>query len=111
MTEKAFKKQHAIARSVIEGRWHGKPFEKIAQELQTPTDEIRNLRTTKTYQDLVWAEYGRSPHLFNQHEKREDCIINISRFFGITTEKANEVLGTDWKASPPPNPIQIKMNF
>ncbi|MXV73448.1 hypothetical protein F4Z99_04115 [Candidatus Poribacteria bacterium] len=108
MTETQFKRQHEIARNIIKDRWFGESFDKIARKLNIPLTEIRQLRTTEPYQQQVWAEYGRSPHIFNQHKRRECCVRHISFFFGISTEKASAVLGTDWK---PPEPTQLQMNF
>ena len=104
--------QHETARNVIEQRWLCVSFHKIAQRLGIPLSEIRILRTTSPYEQQVWAEYGRSPYLFNQYKTRELCVKHISRFFGISNKKADNILGKDFERyARPIVHTQIEMNL
>ena len=100
--------RHATARSIIERRWHGISFAKIATELGRSPQELRVLRLTSEYTDQVWAEYGRASHCFSKHQTYSDCVKHIRMFFGTTRAIAKEVLGNDWKA-PEPHAIQLQI--
>ena len=94
---------HDQARYIIGERWR-KSFYQIIAEMEMTRNELRDLQKTEQYEMQVWAEYGRTLYLYCKHPRKVTCIKHIKDFFGITSEKALEILGNGWKA---PEPVQL----
>lgn len=85
------------ARTIIEYRWHYKDWLAIAGRVGSTTKTLRELRLSESYENQVWATYGRSSWIFNKHTTYENCISHLTNFFGITRRLATEVLANDWR--------------
>lgn len=92
------KERHAISRSIIEARWHGKRWETIASKTERSRKALRLLRRTEEYEHQVWCDYGKAASIFCKHKQYNECIRHLQHFYGISKRLAKAVLGTDWKA-------------
>ena len=92
--------RHRIAWIIMERRWswsRKRNWDAIAKDVSLTPKQLRELRMSKEYRHLVWAEYGRYPARFNRHRVYEHCIRHLRMFFGIPRQLAVDVLGKDWK--------------
>ena len=102
--------RHALAREAIDRRWHLRDWNEIADEVNLTPEALTELKACGEYTDQVWASFGRASHCFSKHRTREDCITHISKFYGVSEELADRMLGKLHK-EPEPNHVQLFINL